>query len=73
MRMHLKYLKGIKLVHIARGKSGGMHFDIVSFEHWKCSARWYTEMPVTQAYRKMASCSSRVMCFESLIPPLRSN
>jgi hypothetical protein len=67
MRMCLKYLKGIKLVCIARGKSEGMHFNIVSFEHWKCSARWHTEIPVTQAYRKMASCSSRVTCFESLI------
>ena len=45
------------------------YFEIVSFEHWNLSPRCWTESPVTQAYRKIAACSSTLTPLWDVMKP----
>ena len=45
------------------------YFEIVSFECWNLSPRCQTESPVTQAYRKIAACSSTLTSLQDVMKP----
>ena len=57
---------------VAAGVSNSKYLVIVSPDHWNLSPTCVEVRPVTQVYRKMASCSSKVTFFELLCPILRS-
>ena len=54
------------------GVSNSKYLVIVFPDHWNLSPMCVEVRPVTQVYRKMASCSSKVTFFELLCPILRS-
>ena len=48
------------------------HLEIVSFDYWNHSPRWQIGRPVTRAYRKIVSCSWRLIYLESPWPISRN-
>lgn len=45
-----------------------LYLKIISFEHWNCSPMWWTDKPVTQAYKNIVSCSSDETFLVALYP-----
>ena len=72
LKVPMKMLKNNSYCILEAGVSNSKYLVIVSPDCWNLSPMCVEVRPVTQVYRKMASCSSKVTFFELLCPILRS-